>query len=123
MSLDIIADEIHWRGYLVALLAPHGVPATIMAEFTDGLDSGTLFEGEQCADCDAERGIIHSKDCPQYEKPKGEAKKEDEGESEYDCALDDVLRSMKAFNKGGLIKFSDLESVLKQLKEEVDING
>ena len=46
MSLDIIDNVVHWRGYIVAVIAEDGTPASIVAEFVDGLDNGTLRENE-----------------------------------------------------------------------------
>ena len=39
----IVADEIIYKGYRVAILT-EDAPATILGEFVDGMDSGTLFE-------------------------------------------------------------------------------
>lgn len=46
MHLELIGDELYWRGYLIAVLAPEGVPASAMAEFVDGMETGSLFGTE-----------------------------------------------------------------------------
>lgn len=96
MSATIIADAIHWDGYVVGRLADAGVPATAMADFVDHLENGTLHEDE-----DDQEPIS--------------TKEEDEV---YEGAMEDVLRSMKPFSVGGLIKYADLERIVAQLKEE-----
>lgn len=121
-KLLLIADELWYRGHLVAVLAASGVPASLMDNFLSDMSQGLLFDDVEvhCAECKAEAVFPHQHDCSQYKK-KGHVNLPEE--SEYDCALDDLVRSMKAFNKGGLIKFADLERIAKQLKEEEDING
>ena len=95
---------------------------SFMDNFLSDMSQGLLFDDVEvhCAECKAEAVFPHQHDCSQYKK-KGHVDLPEE--SEYDCALDDLVRSMKAFNKGGLIKFADLERIAKQLKEEEDING
>jgi hypothetical protein len=121
---ELIGDELWYRGHLVAMLAQSGVPASTMADFLSDLSNGELFDDvtQYCAECKAEAVFPHLHDCSQYKKP-GHVDASKDDESEYDCAMDDIVRSMKAFNKGGLIKFADLERIAKQLKEEEDING
>lgn len=43
MSTHIVADEVWFMGYRVAILT-EGVPATVMGDFEDGINNGTLFE-------------------------------------------------------------------------------
>lgn len=119
---ELIGDELWYRGHLVAVLAQSGVPASTMSDFLSDLSNGELFDDvvQRCAECKAEALFPHQHDCSQYKKHKHVDVNNEE--SVYDCALDDVVRSMKEFNKGGLIKFADLERIAKQLKEE-DING
>lgn len=47
MGILVIGDELHIDGMVVAVLAQSGVPATIMADFVEGLENGTLFEADQ----------------------------------------------------------------------------
>ena len=122
----LIADELWYRGHLVAVLAASGVPASLMDNFLSDMTQGLLFVDDievHCAECKAEALFPHLHDCSHYRKKAHVDASKVSEESGYDCALDDVVRSMKAFVKGGLIKFADLERIVNQLKEEEDING
>lgn len=44
MSLQVIADEIHFEGHLVALLACEGLPDSVKSQFRADLECGTLFK-------------------------------------------------------------------------------
>lgn len=45
MSTHIVADEIYFQGYRVAILTTD-VPATVMGDFEFGMNNATLFEAE-----------------------------------------------------------------------------
>jgi hypothetical protein len=121
LMIQLIGDELWYRGYMVAMLAQSGVPASTTDDFLSDLSNGKLFDDvlPYCAECKAEALFPHLHDCSAYKK---HWHVDADKETLYDCALDDVIRSMKAFSKGGLIKLTDLESILVQLKEEKDIN-
>lgn len=123
-DVHVIGDEIHFDGYLVAILVATGIPASTLAEFEHGMNSGELFDGESCHECDGERDYVHKKTCSHYESPEGcGGPAPTEEESEYDCAMDDLVRSIKPFNKGGLVRYEDLERVIAQLKEEKEVEA
>lgn len=120
-DVNLIGNEVYFEGFLVALLVETGTPPTFMDQFTYGLLDGTLFleedtDAPKCPECEVEAIYPHLHDCSHYEPPKVE-----EAESEYDCAMDDILRSMKPFNKGGLIRWEDLKRIVAQLKEESEV--
>lgn len=107
MSAQIIADEIHFMGYVVGILAQTGVPATVMGEFEHGMNNGTLFEDEPqlCDECanEIERG--------------GPAEPDPDA---YDDALTDIERTAKEYAKNGLLRLTDLATIIKQLREETE---
>lgn len=113
---DVIADEIWYRGYRIAVLAQDGVPASVMADFLDDLSNGELFSGvvAKCEECNAEAVILHLHDCKSYQPEKEVCNKAEA----YEAAADDILRDTKPFTKAGLIRRADLERVCKELKEE-----
>jgi len=45
MKVQVIGDEIHYDGYLVAIIA-QGAPATVCGAFTDDLNGGGLTTRE-----------------------------------------------------------------------------
>lgn len=105
MSLEIIADEVHFMGYRVGLLAQTGVPATVMAELVDGINSATIFEDETklCSECHKEVTGDYGGD------PDPDA---------YDAALEDIERAAKEYAKNGLLRMTDLTTIINQLREE-----
>jgi len=42
----IVGDEIHFQGYRVAILTTDA-PPTVLGEFEDGVNNGTLFEAHE----------------------------------------------------------------------------
>mgnify|MGYP003609080233 CR=1 FL=1 len=42
----IVGDEIHFKGYRVAILTTDA-PPTVLGDFTDAIQDGTLFEDEE----------------------------------------------------------------------------
>lgn len=124
MSTHISADEVWFGGYLVAVLAQSGVPATVLGAFEDHINAGTLFDADkhQCSECNAEAYIPHLHDCKQY-KPlekdgKGGETRDKVHEQAYDACIADVRDSIKRLSKNGLLRVSDLERMLHELETE-----
>lgn len=118
MNVYVIGDEIYAADELVAILVQSPYDHSKMGEFVDGLEAGTLFEGElECLECDGSMQVAHSRKCSKYE-PKHcfPSNGSHESDSAYDRALDDLVRSLK--HKGGLVKMADIESIVSQLKED-----
>lgn len=114
MQLQLIGDEIHFDGQLVALLVQSGTVPSTLREFIDQLNAEKPFHDEEAnPECECK----HRVDCPYHRAEVGTQS------TEYDDAIDDLTNSMKAFARGGLIKISDLQNIGTQLKEEGDING
>ena len=123
MSTFTVADEIHYQGYRVAILTADA-PATVIGEFEDHINSGTLFENDKwkCEDCNEEAEIRHLHDCKHY-KPlekggKGGETRDKVHAQAYDTALQDVEEEAKKLARGGLLKLTDLAKLLQQLKDE-----
>ena len=121
IDVHVIGDDIYADGCLAAMLVTTGIPATVLAEFVDELKNGTLFKYEdtgvpKCPECKVEPK--HKETCSHFE----EKPCEDGHETEYDCAMADILENMKPFNKEGLIRWADLERIVGQLKEEGQLN-
>lgn len=108
---QIVADELNFEGYTVALLVQEGVPATVMADFIHGLNNGTLFEDAPrlCEDC--------GEPC---DRPEPEEAFDEPDTDAYTAALQDVSNSIRPFVKNGLIRVGDLSKVIAQLQEETE---
>jgi hypothetical protein len=120
-GVDLYGDEVHFDGYLVAILVQSGVPATVMATFTDELENGLLDEDVCCRECGAEAVVPHRDDCSEYDDAPEGCGTEEEGDVDYVAALTDTWTSLFPFVKGGLVKWTDVMNVLTQLKEESEI--
>lgn len=116
MRTFIVADEIHFQGYRVAILT-RDAPATVIEDFEDGINDGTLFNEDkyECSECNEKAEIHHLQDCSQY-KP-SEQDDKDREEFAYDCCLDDVQGAAKEYARGGLLTLTDLAKLCKELKE------
>jgi hypothetical protein len=98
MDIQVIADEIHADGYLVARLSAAGVPSTVLGEFEHLLQGATL--GEQPEACDGDSDTSESVDFA------------------IDGALDELLKRANAFAKGGLLTLGELGKLVQQLKDK-----
>lgn len=92
--IQVIADEIHFEGELVAIVAT-SPSHSLMTRFLDHLDEAVVPE-ETAKAGDGADG-----------KP-----------TDYDQALDDVQRAAKEYAKGGLLRVADLATIITRLKEE-----
>lgn len=90
-QLDIVADELLFEGELVAILTTNAC-ATTRGRFEDLIRDGIEQEDED--------------------------KATDPDVDDYDRALDDLERAAKEFAKGGLLRMSDLATIIKRLKDE-----
>lgn len=106
----LIGDEIHFQGYRVAILVASGVPATTMGDFTDALEAGLLNEDARPDPCNC----AHMKECPNY-KAEDAANTDD---PTYEAVMTDLMHNLKPFARGGLVKLTDVERIVNQLKEE-----
>lgn len=93
MSTHIVADEIIFQGYRVAILT-EDAPATVLGDFEDGMNNGTLFEASNL-------GI--GKNLTQDEF-------KDQVSSE---AVQEVFDTAKRIARGGLLSLKDLRKVLE----------
>jgi hypothetical protein len=123
MGTFTVADEIHYKGYRVAILTADA-PATVIGDFEDHLNNGTLFENDKwkCSDCNEEAELRHLHDCKHYKPPEkngpgGETRDKVEAGA-YETALQDVEEEAKKVARGGLLKLTDLAKLLQQLKDE-----
>lgn len=98
MDIQIIADEIHADGYLVARLSAAGVPSTVLGEFEHLLQGATL--GEQPEACDGDGDTPESVDFV------------------VDETLDNLLKRANAFAKGGLLTLGELGKLVQQMKDK-----
>jgi hypothetical protein len=93
-DLRRIGDELHYDGQLVAVLAVSGIAPSALGAFTDALDAGFVDE-----------------------EAKEELKEELETAS-YTAVMTDLMHNLKPFARGGLVKLTDVENIVNQLKEE-----
>lgn len=82
----IVGDEIHFKGYRVAILTGDAPPSVLYA-FEDGINNATLFEDEEV-----------------------EQEKVDKKLSEDFSQLYDKVRKM---SRGGLLRLTDLAKLLE----------
>lgn len=94
MSTQLIGDAIYHQGELVALLVVTGASATVLGDFTDRLETGSLRDEEIEA---------------------AEAKME---EPTYSEVMTDLAHNLKRYARGGLVKLTDVQNIVNQLKEE-----
>lgn len=92
-QLDIVADELLFEGELVAILTTNACPTT-RGRFEDLIRDGLEVEGED--------------------------KATNPDVDDYDRALDDLGKAAKEFAKGGLLRMTDLATIIKRLKDEDD---
>lgn len=101
MSTSIVADEILYDGYRVAILT-NDAPATVLGEFEDGMNNGTLFEAEEVkVGIDKNLSPDEFKDQVTHEAI----------QATYDIA--------KKLTRGGLLSLKDLARVLEQQGTQV----
>ena len=86
MTTHTVADEIWFQGYRVAILTTD-VPASVLGEFEDGINNGTLFEAHEV-----------------------EQEKVDKKLSEDFSLLYDKVAKM---SRGGLLRLADLAKLLE----------
>lgn len=86
MSTFIVGDEIHFMGYRVAILTSDA-PPTVIGEFEDGINNGTLFEAHEV-----------------------EQEKVDKKLSEDFSLLYDKVAKL---SRGGLLRLQDLAKLLE----------
>lgn len=98
MDIQVIGDEIHADGYLVARLSASGVPATVLGKFEHLLQGATL--GEQPEACDGDSDTPESVDFA------------------IDSSLDELLKRANAFAKGGLLTLGELGKLVQQMKDK-----
>jgi hypothetical protein len=96
MDIQIIADEIHADGYLVARLSAKGVPATVLDEFEHHLENATLHEEACDGDADTPESVDFA----------------------IDSSLDELLKQANAFAKGGLLTLDELGKLVQQMKDK-----
>lgn len=89
LTTQIIGDEIWSDGYLIGLLAQHGVPATVLDTF--------VFE-------------------PPASGPIAPDEIKD-SQRDYDTACDDIEKAVALQAKNGLLRVTDLKTIIKGLKE------
>lgn len=106
----LIGDELHYRGERVAILVQQGVSATTIGDFTDELAAGLLNEDERPEPCDC----AHMKECPNYKAENAS----NTDNATFEEVMRDLNHNLKPYARGGLLKFSDIENVVKQLIEE-----
>lgn len=95
-TVQLIGDELHVDGMVVALLAQRGVPASVMADLVDGLENGTLFEAAK-------------------EEPLSPDERVDLGHEEREA----LLAHMTKVARGGLLRLADVcEAVNKHFDGE-----
>jgi hypothetical protein len=107
LNAQLIGDELLYRGERVAVLVESGTTATTMGDFIDELIAGTLNEDERPDPCDC----AHLPGCPNY--------RAELAQKFVDQTYKDVLDNLRPFARGGLVRFTDIERILEQLKEEV----
>lgn len=110
LNVTLIGDELHFRGYRVALLVASGVPASTLGDFTDNLEAGLLNQDDRPDPCNC----AHMRECPNY-------KAEDASNTDnatYEEVMRDLGHNLKPFARGGLLKMEDIERVVRQLIEE-----
>lgn len=107
-TVEIIADEIWFRGYRVAILTTDVLPTDI-GIFIHDMNNGTLFEGEPdlCGECEKEL-TDSTRKIPQTDE---------DVDTIYDGALDDILSAIKPFAKGGIVRYADLSRIAQELKD------
>lgn len=109
-QVQLIGDEIHFDGELVALLTDNA-SASHRGRFTDLVEYGEQAEDEGDCDCPPR---LHKTDCGSHKAEDGAPPTGDE----YDQALDDLARVAKEYAKGGLLRMGDLATMITQLKKE-----
>lgn len=100
MTTHIVADEIMYQGYRVAILT-NDAPATVLGDFEDGMNNATLFE------CEAKMGIDKNLTQDEFK---------DQVTHE---ALQETYDAAKKIARGGLLSLKDLARVLKEQGTEV----
>lgn len=112
MSTYIVADELHFMGYRVAILTTDA-PATVIGEFEDQINNGILFEHEhECSECKQSKVIPHLHDCSKYIadlKAQGAL-------PSYDTALDEVIQEITKASRGGLVRLRDVRAIVHKLE-------
>lgn len=103
MSVQLIGDEIYFRGELVAVLVQSGISATAMGDFTDQLEEQFVTEHPAKCDCPHEIG------CDNYRAEIG---------TPMGKVLDKFVEDVKEIAKGGLIRYEQLKRFLADIKEE-----
>jgi len=89
----IVADEIYFQGYRVAILT-EDAPATVLGDFEDGMNSGTLFE------------VLDTKN--------KEGMTQDEVKDTVSCeTVQEVWEIAKRAARGGLLNLKDFRKLLE----------
>ncbi|MAS67322.1 MAG: hypothetical protein CMK82_11080 [Pseudomonadales bacterium] len=99
MSTYIVGDEIHFRGYRVAILTADA-PPTVLGDFEDGVNNDTLFE-EPKLGIDKNLTPDEFKDQVTHE------------------AIQETYDAAKRIARGGLLSLKDLARVLKEQGTDV----
>lgn len=106
LNVTLIGDELHFRGHRVALLVESGVPASTMGDFVDNLEAGLLNQDERPDPC----SCAHMRACPNY--------KAEDASNVDGASFDDFIKAIRPSVRGGLIKLTDLERIVKEVIED-----
>lgn len=109
-EVRVIADEIHFRGELVGVLTSTGVVPSTMGDFTDALELGFAELEAQPEPCEC----AHMKECPNHKAENAS----NTDNATFDEVMRDLNHNLKPYARGGLVKFADIENIVKQLIEE-----
>lgn len=111
-DVQLIGDELHLDGSLVAILV-EGPGDAQRGRFED------LFRfGEDEADDCGCPVRLHHKECEYHKAEDGTPPSVGREGDGYDEALADVAVTAKEYAKGGLLRMSDLATIIRKLKED-----